>query len=63
MSQAWGAAYGQYLALTRRLEHLEERIAALSPLLDIKKARLERARERVRQRLQDVQAVLQALHV
>jgi hypothetical protein len=63
MSEAWGAAYGQMLSLTRRLEHLEERLREISPNKTIKIRRLERARDRVKQRIADVQTVLNVLHV
>ena len=63
MSEAWGAAYGQMLSLQRRLEHLEERLRETSPEKTIKIERLERAVDRVKQRIADVQTVLNILHV
>ena len=58
MSEAWGVAYGQMLSLERRLAHRET-----PPNKTIKIRRLERSRERVKQRIADVQSVLNVLHV
>lgn len=66
MSEAWASAYDKLKSLVRRLDHIEERLQYLRqtvPHHTIKIQRMERVRERVKQRCEDVNETLMALHV